>query len=597
MYFNYFSMPLVVAAMLTAILGYMILPYRSTPGVKYFSCLLFSAAVYSLFYALEISSGELIRVEIFYKLQYIGIPFIPAFFLLFASGYTRNNDVRNPLVLILIFAIPVLTALFAFTSNLHDFFIREARLDNTGPFQGYIFSAGPWYMVNQVYAMGTVLLSIILLFRMYITAAPAIRNQAGVVLAGSIVPFLIYLLYIAGIFPGGLDANPFSYTISGVIIFIGIYRYKLFSISPLARNILFDNIPDAVAVLDHEMRLVDMNKPAACLFALENSAIGRFSTEVFKKWPDILQNMRGDAKTKYFEFSLNNADDIRYLKCTIIRLQDNHNTERGKMLVAKDVTVERKAESEKYENEKKIKKAFVELERINNEKDRFFSILSHDLRSPFTAFLGYTDFLEESLDTEPVESVRSIVKSMKDSANSLYGLLENLLQWSSMQQGLVYFNPEELFLSDKILKCIEPLLVSANKKMIDVNYDIPSGIKIVVDPKMFETIIRNLFTNAVKFTPKLGSIEIFSSETLHGHVDICFSDSGIGMDKEMVSKLFKLDVKISRAGTDGELSTGLGLILVREFVKMNGGSMWVESEVNRGSHIYIRLRLAPAMNI
>ncbi len=710
MQFNFFSVPLIVASLLMFFLGLMIRPYKSTPGVRYFSLLMFAGGIYSFLYALEISSLEPSLIEIFYTLQYLAIPFIPAFFIIFVACYTRKTEVENPVYLIIISIVPVLTALFAVTHNLHTFFIRSGYVDTTGAFPVYVFTPGPWYWVYQLFTITASLFGIILLFRMYINSAPAFRRQVGIILAGSVIPFIVYVFYIGGMFPEGFDANPFSFAFTGIVIFTGISRFKLFSLAPLARNMLFDSIPDGVIVLDKYFRLVDINRSSALTFGTGPDEIGKPAGEVFKEWPEIKANLAGTEKSKSFEISRVTEGRDLFLNCVFSPLIDERNVERGLMLIVHDVTKQRKAEIDKYKSEEKFriifenapvglmyfdsdgivklcnnyflrildsdertmigtnvwqlsdnriqdalkktfqgkrvvfegsyttesrkKKVFIksilkpllsknkevegglcivedisgrkayedriklaneELKRINAEKDRFFSILAHDLRSPFTAFLGYTDFLEESLDNMPVESVKTIASSMKESANNLYGLLENLLQWSRMQQGLIDSELEKITLLDKVLCCIEPLLVYANNKMIDVSYEIPASIKVMADNKMFDTVIRNLFTNAVKFTPKQGSIKISARET-DDQVEICFSDTGIGMTPQIVDNLFRLDVKTSRPGTDGELSTGLGLILVRELVEIQGGSVRVESEKGKGSRFFLRFN-KPGINV
>lgn len=254
----------------------------------------------------------------------------------------------------------------------------------------------------------------------------------------------------------------------------------------------------------------------------------------------------------------------------------------GGLCIAEDISL-------RIESEKKIRKSNSELKRLNTEKDKFFSIIAHDLRSPFSAFLGYTDILAESFETMSPDMIQAIAVSMKESANNLYNLLENLLQWARMQQGAVNFDPEQFRVEEKVLNCIEPLLIYANKKAIDVRYQIDSGVAVYSDLKMFDTVIRNLFTNAVKFTPLQGSIIISASEAGNGQIDVSFRDTGIGMSPEIRDNLFRLDVKTNRQGTEGELSTGLGLILCKEFIEMNGGSIRVESEEGKGSSFLVRL--------
>ena len=246
-----------------------------------------------------------------------------------------------------------------------------------------------------------------------------------------------------------------------------------------------------------------------------------------------------------------------------------------------DITERKKAEAEiKCKNE--------ELLKLNTEKDKFFSIIAHDLRSPFNSLLGFTALLEKELPTMSRDQIQKIAVTMRKSATNLYALLENLLEWSCLQRGLTTYNPKPILLMPKVLADTVFVMESANKKEIEINYDIPEDLKVYADENMLSSILRNLASNAVKFTPKGGKVTI-SAKSLDNTVECSVSDTGIGMSKEMVENIFKLDIDTSRKGTDNEPSTGLGLILCKEFVGKHGGKLWVESEEGKGSTFYFTL--------
>lgn len=244
---------------------------------------------------------------------------------------------------------------------------------------------------------------------------------------------------------------------------------------------------------------------------------------------------------------------------------------------------------EKKLMEEKIKLQFQQLQVLNAEKDKFFSIIAHDLRNPFVAFLGYTDLMVDQFDNFTLEEIRGMAQELKTSANSLYTLLENLLEWSRFQRGLVGIKPESFVLLSKITEVLVPVLESANKKSIKILIDAPQELVIQADVNMFGSTLRNLTTNAVKFTPREGRIIITANLLTDNSVQISINDSGIGMNKSLLDKLFKLNEHTSRPGTDGEPSTGLGLLLCAEFVEKQGGKIWVESEVGKGSTFYFTI--------
>lgn len=230
-----------------------------------------------------------------------------------------------------------------------------------------------------------------------------------------------------------------------------------------------------------------------------------------------------------------------------------------------------------------------ELETSNIEKDKFFSIIAHDLRGPFNGFLGLTKLMAEDIDSLSNADVKNIAFSMKKSASNIYNLLENLLQWSRLRNSSISFNPSSFNLITILKENIESCDITANNKEIKLLYDIPESLNVTADPNMFLTILRNLVSNAIKFTPKNGEVKISASKNEHDYIVIEVSDNGIGMSPNTINNLFKIDTSSNRRGTDGEPSTGLGLIICKEFVETHGGALWVESEEGKGSHFYFTL--------
>jgi PAS domain S-box-containing protein len=224
-----------------------------------------------------------------------------------------------------------------------------------------------------------------------------------------------------------------------------------------------------------------------------------------------------------------------------------------------------------------------ELLAVNAEKDKFFSIIAHDLRSPFNAFLGFTQMMAEELNTMSIREVQTIAVSMRNSATNLFQLLENLLEWSRFQRGVTGFDPETILLVPKIEECMESVSESATKKGIEIEFDIPDGLVIFADEKMFDSIIRNITFNAVKFTSNGGSITIAAKYASGNFVEISIKDTGIGMNKDVLNNIFMQNEISKRTGTEGELSTGLGLLICKEFIEKHGGKIWVESVEEKGS--------------
>jgi len=235
-----------------------------------------------------------------------------------------------------------------------------------------------------------------------------------------------------------------------------------------------------------------------------------------------------------------------------------------------------------------IKLKNEELIRVNAEKDKFFSIIAHDLRSPFNAFLGFTELMVAELDSLSITEIQKIALSMRNSATNLFQLLENLLEWSRFQRGLTGFNPKSILLLPGITDSIQSVFESAVKKEIDIKVDIPNDLVVFADENMLGSIVRNLAFNAVKFTLKGGKINISARAVLPDFAEISVKDSGIGMSEDIQETLFSIKEHSTRSGTDGEPSTGLGLIICKEFVEEHGGKIWGNSQNGKGSEFKLR---------
>ncbi len=247
--------------------------------------------------------------------------------------------------------------------------------------------------------------------------------------------------------------------------------------------------------------------------------------------------------------------------------------------------------SERKHAEEEIKRKSDQLELTNREKDKFFSIIAHDLRSPFNAFLGLTEIMAEELNSLSQDEIKSIAESMKKSARKLFSLLENLLQWSRMQQGIYEFQPIKINLKSIINHNIDLYKETCINKDITVINNINDKIEIEADAPMINSIVRNLISNAVKFTPRSGYITIFSKNIDDNKVEIYVQDTGIGMSEDFKKKLFRIDEQTSRTGTEGEASTGLGLLLCKEFVEKHAGIIKIESEEGKGSIFSFTMKL------
>lgn len=240
----------------------------------------------------------------------------------------------------------------------------------------------------------------------------------------------------------------------------------------------------------------------------------------------------------------------------------------------------------------KLRQSEMQLEEINKNKDRFFSIISHDLRSPFNSLLGLTKLILEDFDGFSREEIKDSLYNLHQVSEGLFNLIEDLLDWSRIQFNRIEFEPKVFNLYEVVSSVVNALRSVAKDKNITVVNLVPKNCTINADAHMIKTIIRNLVNNAIKFTPKYGLIKISSGFDIDDLI-VSVEDTGIGMSKEIVNKLFKLDSKVTSSGTEGETGTGLGLLISKEFVEKHNGKIWAKSEREKGSTFFFRIPVEP----
>ena len=222
------------------------------------------------------------------------------------------------------------------------------------------------------------------------------------------------------------------------------------------------------------------------------------------------------------------------------------------------------------------------LYELNASKDKFFSIIAHDLKNPFNTILGLSELLKDETKSGNLETIDEYSGMIYNSAAQTLRLLENLLEWANSQRGKISFNPIPIKLKELFNEEFSVLNDMARGKNIELKSSLFDNLTIIADKNMIKTILRNLISNAIKFTHKNGKVGV-KAMAINNQVEISVSDSGIGMTKETIAKLFRIDANQSTPGTENEKGTGLGLVLCKEFIEKHGGKIWVESESGKGS--------------
>ena len=344
----------------------------------------------------------------------------------------------------------------------------------------------------------------------------------------------------------------------------------------------FDFSPIPYFTLDAEGTIKEVNLSASKMFGIERAKLvrKRFQSFITLYEKDIFDLFIKTVFTSHMketcELNITNKDkSIFHVLLEGLVIEDTLEPEPKCQVALIDLTKYKKVEDS-------LKESNDELKILNATKDKFFSIIAHDLRSPFQSLLGSSEILAKEIKDLSQGEIIAFGKGLNDNLKNLYVLLENLLYWSMMQRNTIEYNPTKINLFDLLHKIVDLTSLGAKKKNILLSNNIENGTFVFADIDMLRLILHNLLLNAIKFTPAEGRIVISSSDK-GNFVEVSIHDTGVGIESDKSSELFNFNTITTTLGTDGEKGTGLGLPLCKEFVERCGGSIWVKSELGNGS--------------
>ena len=346
-------------------------------------------------------------------------------------------------------------------------------------------------------------------------------------------------------------------------------------------RLLTENIDEMILMHDRNGKIIYINEAGSKLTRQEpnelvnSNAFLIFSDEYNERVPEYLQDEAKKESMLLLETELINKNGLRIpIEVNVTKLKKRNSSE-NILVVARDVR-ERKL------SEDNIRKYNNELKKSNYEKDKFFSIIAHDLRSPFNALLSFSDILLDEFDELKREEIKEYVTHIHSISNNIYELLNNLLDWSKIQTDKFYFNPLLFDLEDTVTKSMGLFQDVASSNNIKMFFECEDRCYAFADVNMISTVLRNLLSNAIKFSHNGSSVKIIAANE-SDNVKVSIEDTGMGMLQEDIAKLFRIDINYTTLGARQEKGTGLGLILAKEMIEQNGGKIFVESRLGEGS--------------
>lgn len=334
----------------------------------------------------------------------------------------------------------------------------------------------------------------------------------------------------------------------------------------------FDNEGNYLKIPSTNTRLLTRPKEEL----LQKNIYDIFTKEKAAFFHQAIQECLKNKEMVQIEYSLQIGAEKKWFATRI-----SWKSEQSVIFHAVDITEQKITREKIIESEKRLKD-------LNRTKDKFFSIIAHDLKSPFNIILGYSDLLKSEYDQLEPDQRKKLINSIDESSKNAFDLVENLLLWANSQRDNIKLSIEPLNLKKLIVESIEVHQPAAENKNINIEINVPHQLNINADIFTLRTIIANLFNNAIKFSYKKGNIKI-SAKQIDDAIEICIVDNGIGIPAEILPKLFKIDENVSTLGTENEKGTGLGLLLCKEFVDKYSGKIWAESELDKGAKFYFTI--------
>jgi len=549
---------------------------RHLPVARTMIFIMIGAACYSLGYTFEILSDTLWGVKLSLQLEYIGIPFVSAFWLLLViqfTGAAAQAKHRRWLVAAL-FVVPMATFALHLTNDWHHL-IYEAYVPNVETdIPVYTTIKGPWYTVHAVYNYTILLFGCLLFVPMYLRALPIVRKQIVVLIMGAAAPMLFNIVYM---FNRVIDFTPLGFAASGLFYAWGIFRFDLLRLTPLAFAKVFDTIRDGVVLFDHEDRIVNRNRAAEEVFpelATLTEASVR-SQDALAAYPDLMRRVAAaEGRDDRFSWRRSERGASKHYMCTLTHIHDSGDRI-GKMLMMSDVT-------ELMENESRLRENARQLSVLNSFKDKLFTVVAHDIRDPIAHLVSLTELLGEAaagLEAEHAE----LFQELRGQVGGTFHLVDNLLDWYRSQNGQVSFRPMSWNVRQVVRQALSLAGPRAEIKRIRMTETIDGELTATADKEMLDLILRNLLSNAIKFTGIGGEISVEASRQ-EDAVSISVRDNGAGIDEE-TSKLLRQEEMFFKEPGDGREGgeVRFGIVLAREFLRIHGGSLRFESTPGRGT--------------
>ena len=558
---------------------------RRVPGSSAFSWMMLAVALWSLSSAMHILVADRDARILIAKLQYVGVAPIGVLWLLFASEYSRMAWTADRLLRSIVWLVPVLTLVLALTNEQH--LLQWSSIDEMETAAGIrlVYTGGPWYWIHAIYSYVLVLIGTLILVRGLRRFPPPYRRQTRMIIIGAIVPWGGNLLYLAGAFPG-FDFTPLAFTVSGALFTWGIYRYRLFGLVPVAREMVVDSLDDGVLVLDAQRRIVDLNAAAERYTGVSATSLGRPVEEVVAWWNEAATETRGIAEGQPSLVKVEPGP--RYFEIKVLAVRDSQRHFVGWLLTIHDVSLRRRSEAERYAFERRVQE---------QQKSESLMVLAggvaHDFNNLLTGILGNADLL--AIHSPPDSDQRRAAEAIVIGAQRAADLVSKMLAYAG--GGRVVAEKVDL---DMLVREMVDLLAASVARHSTLTHKSTGPLPLVeTDPTQIRQVVMNLIINAAEavddhhgvitvetgretLDPSMLKHMTFGSEVQPGeYVYIDVVDNGAGMSEHTLARMFDPFFSTKDHGR------GLGMAAVRGIVRSHRAALRVTSKEGQGTRFRV----------
>ncbi len=546
--------------------------HRKNRGVRYFAWVMVCRVVYAGCVILESNSETLAAKLILRNIGQTSLLLLVPLMIMFVLDLLQKDSYLRPLPKLLLLSVFAAWSTLVWTDPFHHLIYAEIFLND-----GNLQTNKSVYAISFNIFCYLILAACVYALIIYIrNIRPDIRKPAMWMLvfgcSTAVVEIIKLILphQIAWLLP----LSVYTGFLGMAMLWIAI-RFKMFSIVPLARNIVMETMEEGILVASHGGTVIDSNKYTNTLFeAAGTSQIeGKNIRELLSRWPDWL-HMCQQMEQGTLEIRVPLQKETRIYTVKVYPLYSRKPDKHGSVSVLIDIT----------EKQQRLEQIFE----LNKLKDQLFTVVSHDIRDPLAVHVNLIEELEESRDLLHTDT-HEIIDALSAQSRNMFVMIENLLDWFRSQKEGLALHPQWWGLSEIADEAFRMLQIKSEIKQVQVDLDIQADMKVHADREAVTVIIRNLLSNAIKFS-KEGDRVLVSAVVNDQIVTVSIRDNGVGMLPEQVRSLFDSMQFVSTRGTAGERGTGLGLHVCQQFVRMSGGHIWAESTPQQGSTFHFSLR-------